>query len=615
MNNNSPTFEETITSLCANRAILYSKSPSFPSNQSAFRDPNGSFLKFLGGKLGIGVVNWYCYDGYRLREQQETNRPLYQKVYAKSSDSFLFYPAEGESRPDHQPDLYATRAKLLREIEKNEGRTIAGRYKWFLNKDYIIRSEREKEQDWILIELPEILLFSYEYKLRQWFASKNFLKAEALKYINTKDGSCIVTMLWDETLVSCHEVSEDSQANLKAIWSWIKKLRIESANPAFAANSWLRSVEENSRISNWFLNDEIFEDCFSSPLTLSESIMTHSEYNFDKGIDCNLLPFVRQSRFSPPMELLLHSRNVLLMPLWYPNNRDELSTEFHNHSTFIVFIICNLFDSKIAYENPIILRSLFLNAALSDIVDFSSEQREYVMRVGRAATAAITHELRQPLSAINMSASSIKDLCKYINFQDCKEDILTRAERILTGVVKANDKIDEALRVAGLKQLCIENVSAVKIVREAIKRVCPDPNSGDVRIRLRGDDSIIIEADPDVLPISIASLIKNSVWAVHEKFGSQAKTDGEICVEVSTSKTFIKISVFDNGIGIPKKEISNVWNPEYSRKTKSKKAHGVGLPLARQLILSHNGRIEIDSRLGKWTHAIVSIPLLHCISN
>jgi len=72
-------------------------------------------------------------------------------------------------------------------------------------------------------------------------------------------------------------------------------------------------------------------------------------------------------------------------------------------------------------------------------------------------------------------------------------------------------------------------------------------------------------------------------------------------------KDFIEISISDSGNGIPKEELSRIFEPFYS--TKGQKGTGLGLAVIWGIVDNHNGTINVESELGKGTTFIIHLPV------
>ena len=91
---------------------------------------------------------------------------------------------------------------------------------------------------------------------------------------------------------------------------------------------------------------------------------------------------------------------------------------------------------------------------------------------------------------------------------------------------------------------------------------------------------------------------------------------GQIIVSVSKevreTPHFVKISVRDTGIGIPKDQLPHIFDRFFqvkSFKEKSYEGTGIGLALAKEIILLHHGKIDVHSQEGKGTEFVIRLPL------
>jgi len=112
-----------------------------------------------------------------------------------------------------------------------------------------------------------------------------------------------------------------------------------------------------------------------------------------------------------------------------------------------------------------------------------------------------------------------------------------------------------------------------------------------------------IEADKDKINQVMENLISNAV-----KFSPQA---GKITVSIEEVKDKLKISISDNGIGIPKKDLPHIFEKFYRAESASKLAiggTGLGLAISKYIIESHGGRIWAESKLGRGSTFSFTLP-------
>ena len=128
------------------------------------------------------------------------------------------------------------------------------------------------------------------------------------------------------------------------------------------------------------------------------------------------------------------------------------------------------------------------------------------------------------------------------------------------------------------------------------------------------NEQLPISGNPDQLSKTIMSLLGNSVYAVARK--AQKLHNGEtaeayvpeITLHVERKNKTIKLSVRDNGIGIEEGIIGKIFDPFFTTKTTAE-ASGVGLYLSREIVQSHGGDIQVNSRKNEYTEFIITLPV------
>ena len=113
----------------------------------------------------------------------------------------------------------------------------------------------------------------------------------------------------------------------------------------------------------------------------------------------------------------------------------------------------------------------------------------------------------------------------------------------------------------------------------------------------------IVLFDPDIIERILLNLLSNAV-----KFN---KVDGTIYVNLYTKDDEIRITVRDEGIGIPKEKLSSIFKRFEQLQTKNKiekQGSGIGLYLVKSLVTLHGGNIKVESKVNEGSKFIVTIP-------
>lgn len=101
----------------------------------------------------------------------------------------------------------------------------------------------------------------------------------------------------------------------------------------------------------------------------------------------------------------------------------------------------------------------------------------------------------------------------------------------------------------------------------------------------------------DLLRIAIFNLVRNAIEATPE--------GGTITVSASEENSIVTLAVADTGSGIPADVVDRIFDPFFSTKTHR---FGMGLPMIKQIVSEHMGKIEVKSEAGKGTTFILRFP-------
>ena len=219
--------------------------------------------------------------------------------------------------------------------------------------------------------------------------------------------------------------------------------------------------------------------------------------------------------------------------------------------------------------------------------------------------ATMSHELRTPLtSIIGYSDMLLSGMTGELNEKQSAflDSILKGGEALLNLI---NDVLDLTKIEAGRLELNREAVD----LRAALLGVLPvvKPRAQDKRIRISTflpTDLPLVWADPGKLNQILLNLITNGIKYTHE--------NGNVSVEARTVDGLVEIWVNDTGIGIAREDQDKVFQRFTqidSSATRSQGGTGLGLAIVRELVELHGGAIRVQSKLGKGSSFIFTMPI------
>ncbi|WP_316815669.1 PAS domain S-box protein [Pedobacter nyackensis] len=269
-------------------------------------------------------------------------------------------------------------------------------------------------------------------------------------------------------------------------------------------------------------------------------------------------------------------------------------------------------NAKLNVENGVIIgtegsmrdvtrRKFHENAlqALNTELTASNEQKNKLFSI-------IGHDLRNPISGSlqlldltldDFESSSADEVHSYLSMMKTElsnanvllEDLLTWAKSQFNAV---SFNPVEIKNLDGLIEKCIQTVSPMAVK----KNISIVPN-------LKGD--LLLHADTGMLETIIRNLLSNAV-----KFTG---TGGRIGLKVAGNDNGVLFSVKDNGIGIPKHKIDELFNKNSNYTTfgtSGEKGTGLGLSLCNDFVLKHGGALWVESEEGIGTTFYFTIPEL-----
>jgi signal transduction histidine kinase len=266
-------------------------------------------------------------------------------------------------------------------------------------------------------------------------------------------------------------------------------------------------------------------------------------------------------------------------------------------------------DSKLAAlaslssQLAVALRNIQYNEELAR----KNEELTHLDQLKSDFMATMSHELRTPLtSVIGYSDMLLSGVTGELNERQTQfvSSILTNGESLLNLI---NDVLDLTKIEAGRLELNLEAVD----LRSALLGVLPvvKPRAADKRIKVSTylpTDVPTIIADPAKFNQVLLNLLTNAIKYTHE--------NGNVSVEARGQEGFVEIWVTDTGIGIGQEDIDRIFQrftQVDSSASRSQGGTGLGLAITKELVELHGGQIRVQSKLGKGSSFIFTVPISH----
>ena len=248
-----------------------------------------------------------------------------------------------------------------------------------------------------------------------------------------------------------------------------------------------------------------------------------------------------------------------------------------------------------------------------------------------ALTAGIAHEIRNPLNFVNnfamLSTELIEELREELDggeggdgepdrefIDEILDDLNTnvvkvnehgqRANSIVEGMlahsreeagqaeaVEINSMVDEYTKLAYHGMRGVDSTFNVELVKEF------DPNAGTIDAIARDISRVFL------------NVITNACHATHARRLKEEDPDYLPSVRVKTEARNgkVRVSVRDNGTGIPEDILGRIFDPFFTTKAGTG-GTGLGLSISHEIVEEHGGTMEVDTKLGEFTEFVITIP-------
>lgn len=218
-------------------------------------------------------------------------------------------------------------------------------------------------------------------------------------------------------------------------------------------------------------------------------------------------------------------------------------------------------------------------------------------------TADASHELRTPLAAMR-TETEVALMDPKLTLAQAKEKLRSNLEE----VQKLTTLSDGLLRLARLERggLSLQPVPVSKVIEMAVQQVQPLADAKAIAFTVEVSDKLKVKIEPASVTEVLVIILDNAIKYSPE----QSKV--HLAARVQQQKVLIQIR--DEGMGIEAADLRRIFERFYradSARTKpATGGYGLGLAIARDIILLQGGDIQVQSKAGKGSTFIITLPLV-----
>ena len=251
------------------------------------------------------------------------------------------------------------------------------------------------------------------------------------------------------------------------------------------------------------------------------------------------------------------------------------------------------------YVNPVINENNEITGSIIILYDVTNLRKLEKMRSDFVSN--VSHELKTPLTSIKgfieiLKGGAVHDREKAEKFLDIIDLESDRLYRLINDILRLSEI--ESLD----KDYNIEEINLNNIVKNVYKMLENKIQDKEINFHVDYDEDLYMKANEDRIKQLLINLIDNAV-----KYTEQ----GEIKVELKSLDNYNKITISDTGIGFEGKHKERLFERFYridEGRSRDIGGTGLGLAIVKHIVLLYNGKIKVESDLGKGTKFEIFFP-------
>ncbi len=274
----------------------------------------------------------------------------------------------------------------------------------------------------------------------------------------------------------------------------------------------------------------------------------------------------------------------------------------------VLEVVNKLDQTDYTQEDRIILETLATQAAMAlqnlHLVNKVKTSQDQIIQLDRMKSSFIgiaSHELRTPLGLILGYSTFLREIIE----PDYRPqlDIIHRNAMRLKEIIDNLANMDNLQR--GVASVRAHTVSIRRLIEEVVDSFQSEANHK--RLTLQFDppqNDLMVEGDSPKVSIALGNVIANAITFTNP--------GGHIEVVAESIPGYVRVSVIDDGIGIPLNDLPHIFDRFYQVESHLTRKHGgmgLGLSVSKVMIEMHGGRIWAESLEGKGSTFTFLLPV------
>ncbi|WP_409290373.1 ATP-binding protein [Peribacillus sp. SCS-37] len=223
----------------------------------------------------------------------------------------------------------------------------------------------------------------------------------------------------------------------------------------------------------------------------------------------------------------------------------------------------------------------------------------------RTFVADASHELRTPLSVMLSSINAMEMTTELQEDEYSRKLLYGMKDEVKRMTNLVGDMLTLARSDSDQPELNRETFDFKVHAQKAVESVGPLAAAKEISLKIEGPDAVPAEGDPERLRQLLIILLDNAI--------KYTGSGGRVVLRLTSGNEGLYMQVQDTGIGIQPGEHKLIFERFYRSDTsRSRKmgSHGLGLAIAKWIVDSHGGSIEVESEAGKGSTFTVRIPFI-----